>query len=252
LNWVGTGANGYNVRYASAGTGAWTTLFVTGTSVSITGLSPSTAYIWQVQSVCGTSSTPTLSAWSPLNTFQTTSIVTTCGTPTGVTVSVVGNQSALIAWNVVSGAVSYNIRYRASTNLNWTTITTNNASVQIGPLTPNTLYELQVQAVCVTPNGVATLSSWSQPVSFSTPLRLMLVPNPADQEVALTFDAEVSGNATIEIRDLYGKVVHGVPVQFTEGTNQVYLSTGWLKEGLYTLILNTNSERLTERLLISR
>ncbi|MES2138543.1 MAG: C10 family peptidase [Bacteroidota bacterium] len=86
LNWasVSGSSNTYNVKYKSSTSTTWTTVTSTTTSKSISGLSPSTAYQFQVQRVCsGTSS----SNYSTLSTFTTLSPSTTItlGAGTGTT-----------------------------------------------------------------------------------------------------------------------------------------------------------------------
>ena len=69
LNWTNDGAGLYDVRYRATG-GAWITLnSLSGISVSIAGLSPSTTYEWQVRGVCGQTPTP----YSSLASFNTPS-----------------------------------------------------------------------------------------------------------------------------------------------------------------------------------
>lgn len=68
LNWANVGATSYTLRWRAVGAGTWTT--VTGlvvTTYSLSGLTPGTAYEFQVMSVCGASS----SAYSALQAFTT-------------------------------------------------------------------------------------------------------------------------------------------------------------------------------------
>lgn len=68
LNWGAvSGANSYNVRYRKTGTSSWSTTSATGTSVSVSGLSASTQYEFQVASVCSGGT----SAFSASATFTT-------------------------------------------------------------------------------------------------------------------------------------------------------------------------------------
>lgn len=71
LNWSAvTGATYYSVRYRKINTTAWTTSTSTGISKNISGLTLSSTYEFQVQSVCSSTST---SAWSSSSNFTTLS-----------------------------------------------------------------------------------------------------------------------------------------------------------------------------------
>lgn len=68
LNWgAATGAVSYNVQYRVIGAGSWTSTTSATTSKAISGLSASTQYEFQVQTVCASSS----SAFSPSTNFTT-------------------------------------------------------------------------------------------------------------------------------------------------------------------------------------
>lgn len=93
LNWGSTGAVSYNVKYKATASTTWITTTSTATSKAISGLTASTAYEFQVQSVCSAST----SAYSVLSNFSTTSGTTTTpsstltiGTGTGVMVAPYG------------------------------------------------------------------------------------------------------------------------------------------------------------------
>jgi len=87
-----------------------------------------------------------------------------CSTPTGLTSSSVTNTSATVSWTAVTGAVTYNLQWKASSSSTWTTvsgITTTSSSLT--GLTAGTAYQFQVQTVCS-----AGTSGYSAPVTFST------------------------------------------------------------------------------------
>lgn len=73
LNWASTSATSYNVRYKATTSTTWITTTSTTTSKAITGLTASTTYEFQVQSVCTTSS-----AYSASTTFTTTAATGSC------------------------------------------------------------------------------------------------------------------------------------------------------------------------------
>ncbi len=70
IGWAAvSGAVSYNVQYRVVGAASWTTTSTTGTSVALSGLTATTSYEWQVQTVCSAGT----SAFSASATFTTTS-----------------------------------------------------------------------------------------------------------------------------------------------------------------------------------
>ncbi len=131
----------------------------TGLSITMYGLKSATTYTYTVCSICsgiqGTASSPV--------TF-TTPASTSCGTPQGVFVSKVTDNSAKINWNEVIGANYYKVTTTSTllpipiTNNN---IQTNNFNT-VG-LTPNITYTYTVSAICGTvesaPSPAATFTT---------------------------------------------------------------------------------------------
>jgi len=85
-----------------------------------------------------------------------------CGTPSGLSVSLVTATSATLNWTAVSGATSYNVQYKQSSSSSWTTVTSTTTSKSISGLSASTSYGFQVQAVC------NSAGSYSSATSFTT------------------------------------------------------------------------------------
>src|SRR5206468_312507 len=146
LNWNDvSGAASYNIRYRVSGTSTWTnaTKASSTSSLNISGLVASTTYEFQVQTVC---SGGTTSSFSSSATFTTAA--PSCSLPLRVALLIFTTTSATLNWNDVSGATSYNIRYRVSGTSTWTNATSSTSSLDITGLTSSTTYEFQVQTVC--------------------------------------------------------------------------------------------------------
>jgi chitodextrinase len=158
LGWSAvSGASSYNVRLRPTGTSTWSTNSTSSTSFNATGLSSSTTYEFQVQTVCGGNS----SNWSASTNFTTQSAAT-CGTPAGLNATNITTNSAMLNWNSVSGASSYNVRLRPVGATTWTTGSTSGTSINATGLSSNTNYEFQVQAVC------SVTGNWSASATFTT------------------------------------------------------------------------------------
>ncbi|MES2286075.1 MAG: C10 family peptidase [Bacteroidota bacterium] len=87
LNWaaVGGSSNTYNVKYKTNASSTWTTVSSTTTSKSISGLTAATGYQFQVQRVCGSSSSNYSSSSSFTTLSSSSSTTITLGTGTGTT-----------------------------------------------------------------------------------------------------------------------------------------------------------------------
>lgn len=154
-----TGAISYNVQYRIRNSGgSWATVNATTNSHNLTGLSGTTLYEFQVQTVCsgGTSS------YSSPGIFTTASSAS-CGTPSGLNVSGLNSSGATLNWAAVSGASSYSIQYRATGSTSWLSTTSSTASKTLTGLNANTEYEFQVQCVCS-----SSSSSYSSVSNFTT------------------------------------------------------------------------------------
>lgn len=99
---------------------------------------------------------------SLLNSLGCSPPVATCGTPASLNATNVTSTAATLNWSAVSGANSYNIRYRVTGTSNWTTASSATTSLAVSGLTPQTTYEFQVQAVC------AVTGSFSASANFTT------------------------------------------------------------------------------------
>jgi hypothetical protein len=87
----------------------------------------------------------------------------TCGaTITGVTVTNVANSSATVNWPAVSGATSYVIRYKKTSETTWLQTTAITNTVGLTGLSDGSNYEVQVASVC------GTQGPFSSSVNFTT------------------------------------------------------------------------------------
>jgi len=104
----------------------------------------------------------------------TTGTTSSCGTPSGLVASSIILSSATLGWTAVSGAASYNLRYRPSTSTTWITTTSGSNSKSISSLSASTQYEFQVQAVCSV-TGSYSSSAFFKTATSSTTSSLLTV-----------------------------------------------------------------------------
>ncbi len=156
--WGGSSNNVYRIEYRPAASANWQTISpINSSNFSFTGLTPSTAYVWQVQTVC---SPTTNSPFSNSATFTTSA----CVVPSSSGINFVLPTSAQVYWYGPTGA-SYELQWRAGTSGAWTTVSSLTSTIYtLTGLTNNTVYQFQVQSVC----SSSASSTYSTPFSFTT------------------------------------------------------------------------------------
>lgn len=92
-----------------------------------------------------------------------------CTMPSGLFFSGITSTAATMNWIPVSGALSYDIRYRKTGTIPWTTLSSAGVSTSVSALTPNTTYDYQVQSRCVgtDTSGYSSTSYFTTAVSAS-------------------------------------------------------------------------------------
>lgn len=86
-----------------------------------------------------------------------------CPKPTGLAANNVEARSAVISWT--SDADGFNLRYKAADDKDYTIVEGATNPYTLEGLTPETAYQVSVQAVC----SAEEQSNWSADVSFTTP-----------------------------------------------------------------------------------
>ena len=194
VEWNATGGINYTVRYRTF-SGIWQSMLVTGNTANLAGLAENTTYEVEVRSNCSFGS----SAYSNAVSFTTESMA--CGTPLGLNVISVSENSILIAWSYVSGADAYNVSYRANGGA-WMTQTTFSSFASINGLAAGTFYEFKVKADCgnVQSEFSAVVSATTDFAACSAPVSLW-VSDITDSQAKLNWNA-VGGvmSYTVEYR----------------------------------------------------
>ncbi len=172
-------------------------------------------------------------------------IVEPCDIPTGLTAGDVTDESIAFFWNTNSNVINWNIQYGPQGGP-LTSATTNNNSYTITGLTPNTSYQVQVQANC----GDGNLSEWTNPITVTTTTgivnhlsnSIVLYPNPAKEYVNVECRMMNDNNniSDIQLFDVYGKLVRTV-----HGTTRINISD--LADGMYFVRTITDAGVVTKR-----
>lgn len=107
-------------------------------------------------------------------------------------------------------------------------------------------YDIVVDApgtgACVAPAGIDDLSGLAK--------NIMLSPNPAQDILTLSFDAQESMPFELEILDFSGRVVYAQSTKMLEGNNNIPISVNDLSAGTYLLHIKTARGNHSEKLQI--
>jgi hypothetical protein len=199
----------YNVQYQQYGTANWVTLSNVTSPLTITGLNCGSVYVCQIQQICSSTGTPTVSNWSTSVTFQTMSCNTTCNPPTGMTTTSISQTGAVLNWTPTSTTTNqlYNIQYHDLATSTWTIVNNVTMPYQLGNLTCGTGYVWQVQQVCSINTGTTpVVSAWTTGTTFST--------------LACTTTCNAPTGMTTTSISQTGAVLNWTPTSTT--TNQLY------------------------------
>jgi len=159
LKWSAvSGASGYIVSYASSG-GTKVTDTVTTDSLSISGLSAGTYYVFYVVTICSGGST---SGYSESH-FTTVSSTTYCYAPTGLGASAT-SSSATLKWSAVSGAAGYVVAYHKYGASTWNYDTVSVDSLVLTGLVDTSYYIFEVKTLC----SATSSSTYSSYYYFKT------------------------------------------------------------------------------------
>lgn len=260
VSWDGSNcAYRYKIRYREVGATTWTNanVGVGLTTKKIYRLAPGTQYELEVRTQCD-STNVSFSAWSSPEIFETSPA---CITPTGIVVSKLRKERAVIVWDAVTGAYSYEIRYRKPGDLQWKrrTILAPTTSRILTNLASNTLYEFQIRTICDAsgrPN-----SPWSLLQTFSTLLReegmdavvdnpFNIFPNPNNGRFVLQFESDVTEHATVEVYNAIGQKVYSAEVAVTPGLNSTDVQIQNSAAGIYLIHLKSAKQNLSQQIVV--
>lgn len=101
--------------------------------------------------------------------------------------------------------------------------------------------ELYIDNINITANGVGI-------ASFEQTNAVSVYPNPAGNILNIEAPGAASGNAFVEVYDLYGKIVQ--TTAFSPGTNRLTLDTSAFSEGVYLVRVVVNGRAETKRVAV--
>ncbi|MEP7169336.1 MAG: T9SS type A sorting domain-containing protein [Bacteroidota bacterium] len=177
-----------------------------------------------------------------------------CAAPSsGFFTSDITSTTAKVNWNIVSGAVTYQVRYRATGTSTWIKKnTTGNVGNKIlTGLLSSTMYVWQVRTKCsLTP---VTWSAWTAKRYFTTTAlrsadtqfadlsEVNVYPNPAHDKITVSIDVKQQVDIILQLTDITGRMVLSENQSSREGLNSWQLGLNHLSKGIYMLDVKTRS-----------
>ena len=214
LNWdadPACPAADYEVQYRESGLSVWSPSETTGSPWSqyvVTGLSPSTAYVFQVRGFYGSG----FSDWSAQSSAITPSVPS--GAPTNVRATPSGSFAVTVAWNAPSPPpLSYQVQFRANLmGATWqprSPYTVRGTSIDVTDLSPGTSYFFQVRAFY----GGSNYSDWAATTTAVSPGAAPGAPSSVTATPG-------NGQLVVSWTPLLGATVTGYQLQYsTDGVN---------------------------------
>jgi len=290
LNWTAvSGASSYNIQYRPSGTSTFVTTTSTTNSKALTGLTDGTNYEFMVQAVCtetgtysGLSIFTTLPAagcadnYESNNTLATaktinvnTEINAAIGTSADVDYFEFSNTQAQkkIKVTLTNLPFDYDIQlYKSNGALIATSQNsgTTNESIIYNNAKAGT-YIIKVYGYngaysasnCYALTANISSTSWRTNKEIvidepDTPQDIMIYPNPANDNVKVTYNAKNNSDVQIVVYDISGRMINTSSYQATKGLNNYSLNVSALAKGIYVLSLNNGSTILNHKLIIDK
>ena len=165
-------------------------------------------------------------------------VIEPCDVPTGLVVLTTTHESISLNWNPNPNVSNWTIQYRPQGGaFSSITATTNNHTIT--GLSPQTTYEIQVQANCTS----GQTSDWSIMITATTTVgidehlqnHVTLYPNPANDIVNVECTMNNVHVEALEVFDVYGKLINTVNV--TDSPTRINVSG--LASGMYFVRVTT-------------
>jgi hypothetical protein len=250
LNWAAVaGATNYTIQYKISSSSFWNVAGSTSaTSLTLSNLTASSSYQWQVKANC--------SVYSTTSSFSTPNGGgNTCDAPAGLKNNTISSNYAIISWSPVTNATTYTIQIKLLSQNDWFTLgAVSVTNVVISGLQPSTSYQWRVKANCSDYSSAKLLTTTgnldgdgtenlNQPSLLENNAvgSLDVFPNPAQDILQVRFVGDLFGQYQLVMTNSLGQIVSRQAFQNT-------LEVSNLEPGIYFLSLMDGSRRIaTER-----
>jgi hypothetical protein len=291
LGWTAvSGATSYNLQYKLSSATSWTPATTTTNSFALSGLTANTSYQFQVQAVCGETS----SNYSAATTFTTLSVPTTCtdtyesnesrtasktiATNTNITAKIgTATDKDWFKFTTTSSArnirvtldqlpADYDVRlYRSNGNqigisqnggttaesITYNTTTYGTFYVQVYGYNGANSASCYRLRVDVSSSSFKTIDGADEEVIDMQPVdALSLFPNPTNGNFTVSLLSDNENDAFVRVFDVTGKAVVNTRFAATKGQNLFNVDLTGNAHGIYFVEVNQGATRLVKKLIV--
>lgn len=165
-------------------------------------------------------------------------------------------------WSFIPGADHYIVEYATNPILaNSTKITANASSIELTGLNDKTTYYYKLRPfnlvnTCSDQSGIFNFkvdSDFSSVEEIDFVNDFKVFPNPATLggAIYINLNSEKFFDATVEVYNLTGQKVYQSKEQFTAGNNQISINPNSISNGVYTVLVTSDSGILKEKFVVN-
>ncbi len=244
ISWdVMPGAVEYQVRYRRALTTTWNNLAATTTTRTVQVLVQNKVYDYRVRSKCPDG---TWSDMSPIDKFRTKR----CIAPDNFMTTQLSNNKVRVEWSDYTYADKYQIFLRpAGSNDGWSSMVTYFVGMNyrvLNNLLPATTYEYKVRSWCEVSYGPFSDLHYFTNAPASREMEpsgivVDVYPNPAYDEINVSYTIPEKSNIEISITDMNGRIVRVFEFNAEKGSHLKNVDIEELPMGYYILSIENNN-----------
>ena len=204
--------------------------------------------------------TYTVTATNNLGCTTTSSrpVTNNCALPTSLSTTNILGTSAKANWVNSQCVYNYTIQISVHGLNNWTSYTVTGTNFTFSGLALSTQYDWQIQTNCNTSGTIN--SGWSAIQTFSTlsqriqeaenSIQFNVFPNPANNQVTIAFSSIDEGAYSINLVDMFGRIVKTETNNATSGDNQFSMNLDGVSKGMYIIIMQKGDIILKSKLVV--
>jgi hypothetical protein len=244
------GSTTYQVAYKKLTASAWSTITTIGSSINLTGLSASTAYLVKIRN--NNAQCNTMNSYGGLSSFTTLGLP--CAYPSALTASFLVGNKIKFDWNLISGVNQYNLQYKLSGASSWTSvILTSNTPTYTTPVLPSGTYDYRIRNRCLSTNvfsaygNVGSISFKKKETVLVEDEVINIFPNPTSDVLNIEITSALASNVHVKLYDLTGRIINQAQAKLNVGINPLAISMAQFPKGYYLIQVVSDEKMIATR-----